>query len=616
MKMKNIIVLCGFLLLGGAALKAQQIPLSINYLFRPGLMNPAYVGSQEHNNVHVSHQQRKVLVAGWRSISQFVHFQSQPLGRNGNWGYGVNLVNDIEHTENRFAFNGAIAVQAIQTEKSRFSLGGDFGIINWNSNYNNIPVFDRTDNVLESPNNFIDLDVGVGAEYELKTKKVEVLLSGSAHQLPGNFVSSNTFNALRLLPHGFLGGHFLFTPVHNVFVGPMAFYKNIIFQQDTTIQAAELDVGLQGHLARQNMWGGASYRINMSSLNLAFGMEVYVSDTAGVTDGSGLFVDLNAGFSYPLARSTAFGPSLEIGLDINFGRPYARKNMSDTLRMIDGAFWKNDGTLARHTDDFLRPYGPPSLRSETYVSSSSVKLDYTFEDQSLMYVGTTPDISGDSLKKLGVEWIGVDGFLEGLTSFVMKDALNPDSAQVLNPDSLEALKNLASIQLTASLQASEAEVNDMAEGTVYEGELGTNNEAGDTLFIPVVYNDADTVVAIALNHYITNLELACLKLFAMQRKLRFEMEQKYGEKIFFFDEGDTYNARIVAGRDVTQFKKIRVTPNHPNQEAFQMNEVSLKFQRNEKVRKNKDGEIIPDNLPSNKRKKKKKRNSGRVRERR
>ena len=243
-------------------------------------------------------------------------------------------------------------------------------------------------------------------------------------------------------------------------------------------------------------------------------------------------------------------------------------------------------------------------------------MDYTFEDQSLLYVGTTPDISGDSLKKLGLEWIGVDGFLEGLSTYVIKDALDPDSASIMNIDSLEALKNLVSIQLTASLQASEAEVNYLAEGTIYEGELGTNNPLEDTLFIDVVYNDADTTVAIGLYRYVTNLELACLKLHSMQQKLRYEMDQKYGEKIFFYEEGEETDSRTIAGRDVVQFKKIRVTPNHPNQDAFQMNEVSLKFERFEKKKLNEDGEIIPTDLPGKKKKKKKKRNKGPVRERR
>jgi hypothetical protein len=59
-------------------LKGQQLRVSNFYLYNPHLMNPGSVGMQELNNVNLSHQQRKLSVAGWRSISQFLNFSSQP----------------------------------------------------------------------------------------------------------------------------------------------------------------------------------------------------------------------------------------------------------------------------------------------------------------------------------------------------------------------------------------------------------------------------------------------------------------------------------------------------------------------------------------------------------
>lgn len=615
MNKRYFIITFFWLLVGAAGLKAQQLPISMNYIFRPGMSNPAYVGAKEYNNLHVSHQQRKVLVAGWRSISQFVNYNSQPLGKHGNWGWGFNIINDVEHTENRLGLNAAIAVQVIKTENSRLSLGGAVGMINWNSTYEKVRVFDRNDELLNSPLNFAELDMAMGFDYELRSKILRLNIGGSGTQLPGNFLSSE-LNGLRLYPHGIAGASVLFSPLHNFFVGPMAFYKNTIFN-DTTIIASQLDVGLKGELDRQDMWVGAAYRINRAALTLAFGMQIFMSDTVGSLDQSGIFVDLNAGFSYPMGESSVFGPSMEIGLDVNFGRPYRNKNMLDTLRMIDGAFWKNDGNLNRHTDNFLKPNAPPGLRSETYVTSETVILDYEFSDQSLQYVGSTPDISGDTLKKLGLEWVGVDGLLEGMVEFVLHDALNPDSNAVINIDSLEALRSLVSLQLEASLQASEQQVNLGAEGTVYEGELGTNNASDDTLFMRVVYNDADTIVAMALNHYVTNLELACLKLYSMRQKLLYELEQAYGEKLYFYFEGDKVDARILGDRKPVQIRKPRITPNHPNQDAFQVNHVALKFKRFEKKIYNDDGEVVPDDLPTKtKRGKNKRQNGGRVRDRR
>lgn len=616
MNKRYFIITFFWLLLGAFGLEAQQLPVSMNYIYRPGMINPAYVGAKEYNNLHISHQQRKVLVAGWRSISQFINYQSQPLGKHGNWGWGFNIINDIEHTENRLAINAAIAASVIKTENSRLSLGFDLGLINWNSSYDKVRVFDRNDELLNSPLNFAELDAGIGVDYELRTKIMRFDIGGTATQLPGNFLSGQ-LNGLRLYPHALAGTSLLFSPLHNFFIGPMAFYKNTIFTSDTTILASQLDVGLKGELDRQDIWVGGSYRINRAALTLAFGMQVYVSDTAGTLDQSGVFVDLNAGFSYPMGETSIFGPSMEIGLDINFGRPFRNKNLLDTLRMIDGAFWKNDGNLMRHTDNFLKPNGPPGLRAETYVTNETVILDYEFSDQSLQYVGSTPDISGDTLKKLGMEWIGVDGFMEGVVEFVIHDALNPDSNAVINIDSLEALRSLVSIELEASLQASEQQVNLGAEGTVYEGELGTNNPSEDTLFMKVVYNDADTIVAMALNHYVTNLELACLKLYSMRQKLLFELNNIYGERLYFYSEGDKVDARILGDRQPVMIRKPRITPNHPNQDAFQVNHVSLKFKRFEKKLYNDEGEVIPDDMPGKTRKGKKGRQNGsRVRERR
>lgn len=600
---------------GLSFVQAQQMPISMNQIFRPRLINPARSGTQAHHNIFISHQQRKILVAGWKSISQFLNYNSQPMGRAANWGWGVNLVNDIEHTENRFNFTASIAAQVIKTEKSRMSLGINLGVINWNSNYNNTLVYDRNDELLLSALNFVELDAGAGIDYSINTKKVKFDLQGVAMQLPGNFLSSQ-LAGLRINPHGVVAGKLLFSPLHNVFVGPMAFYRNTIFREDTTLIKATTDVGLKLELDRQDIWVGGAYRINRGALTGAFGMQIFMTDTTAKAEKGGIFVDLNAGFSLPMAGASPFGPSMEIGLDINFGRPYANKDFSDTLRIIDGAFWKNDGNLNRHTDDFIAPNGPVGLRAETYVTPRNVLLTYGFLDQSLQYVGTTPIFQGDSLQEVGMEWIGVDGLIEGIAGYVIKDALDPDSASVLNIDSLEALKFLTSVEFSASLQASEEEVYQLAEGTIYEGEFGTNNPTEDTLFLEIIYNEQDTVVGVALNHYLNNLELAALKLHAMRKKMEYELDTRYGETLSFQREENPLNTKALVGKKLVRINQLRITPNHPNQDAFQVNEINLKFNRYERRSFTEDGEIIPDDLPSGKRKRKGKRRTTGRRDRR
>ena len=611
MKTRNLTVGLLLFLAGLSFAQAQQMPISMSQIFRPRLINPARYGSKAHHNIYLAHQQRKVLVAGWRSISQFLNYNSQPMGRAANWGWGINLTNDIEHTENRFNFTAGIAAQVIKTEKSRLSLGINLGVINWNSNYANTLVYDRNDELLLSGLNFVELDAGAGIDYAIYTKKVKFDFQGVAMQLPGNFLSDQ-LAGLRINPHAVLAGKLLFSPLHNVFIGPMAFYRNTIMREDTTLMFATTDVGLKLELDRQDLWVGGAYRINRGALSLAFGMQVFMTDTTAKAEKSGVFVDLNAGFSLPMGGATPFGPTMEIGLDINFGRPYANKDYSDTLRIIDGAFWKNDGNLNRHTDDFIAPNGPVGLRSTTYVTPRNVLLTYAFLDQSLQYVGTTPIFQGDSLQKVGMEWIGVDGLCEGIAEYVIKDALDPDSASVLNIDSLEALKFLTSVEFSASLQASEEEVYQLAEGTIYEGEFGTNNTTDDTLFLDIIYNEVDTVIGVALNHYLNNLELAALKLHSMRKKMEYELSLRYGETLSFQREEEDLDTKALVGKKLVRINKLRITPNHPNQDAFQVNEVNLKFLRYEKVTVTEDGEIIPNDIPGNGRRKKgKRRNTGR-----
>ncbi len=602
----------GFLLFfaGLTLVQAQQMPISMSQIFRPRLLNPARSGSVVHHNVFLSHQQRKILVPGWRSISQFLNYNSQPMGRSANWGWGINVVNDIEHTESRFNFTGSIAVQAIKTASSSLSLGINLGVVSWNSNYKETFVHDRDDPLLSTPFNFVDLDAGAGIGYSFSSKKVKFDLDGLFMQLPGNFLSAQ-LQGIRIIPHGVAAGKLLLSPLHNVHIGPMFFYRNIVFDSSTALFSATTDIGLMLELARQNIWVGGAYRVNRGALTGAFGMQVLTTDTAAMGERSGLFVDLNAGFSLPMWEGGPFGPSVEIGLDVSFGRPFANRDYSDTLRIIDGAFWKNDGNLNRHTDNFL-VNSPMGLKSGTYVTSRNVLLTYYFPDQSLQYVGTTPIIEDDSLKAVGVEWVGVDGLIEGIVDYVIGDALYPDSTSISNIDSLEVLKSMVSIELRASLQASERDVNQLAEGTVYEGELGTNNATDDTLFLDIIYNEIDTVLGIALYHYLNNLELAALKLHAIRMKMEYELKVKYGEVFYFKRLEDPFDPQALVGRKQVIINRMRITPNNPNQDAFQVNKINLKFSRNPRKSDGQDGDILPDDLPSKeKRKKRNRRTTGR-----
>ncbi|MEM7037776.1 MAG: hypothetical protein AAF570_12405, partial [Bacteroidota bacterium] len=212
------------------------------------------------------------------------------------------------------------------------------------------------------------------------------------------------------------------------------------------------------------------------------------------------------------------------------------------------------------------------------VAPKRVTLRYQFPDPTLLYLGTA-DFEGDSLTMVGLEWMGVDGFLEGMVHEVIREGLTPDTINVMNPEDLEPLRGIEFLELSAFLQANEAEADMAAQGVVYEGELGTNNLDEDTLYLDVVYNGADTIVGVPRNHYITNLELACLKLYTMQRKLRYELQQRYGKQFAFVQEGEEINKKELQGKRPVTIRKPRITPNNPNQDAFQVNQIRIRFSR-------------------------------------
>lgn len=581
-----------FALWGGAGqtMVAQQIPISYGMLFRPGLWNPAKVGIKDFNRFHIAHQQRHLNGFGWKSIGEFLNFSSSPQGKHGTFGWGINLSNDIEHTENRVGLSGAMSAKLINRQNSKYtnlSVGISLGFINWNSNYDSIRVYDRNDELLANRSNFVELDAGMGLDFSYKKKNWDIELGVATMQMPGNFVSNPLPVALRLYPHLLGGANILYEVVHNIQLGPTAFYKNTILRQDTVITHGFLDVGLKANLIRQDLWLGAAYRLNRSAFTVGFGWQIYVSDSANHPNKNALVVGINGGLAYPFRQSPQFGPSAEIGLDILFGREFKYRKGNDSLKFVTGSFWLTDGNVNMHLEQRLAANAPIGLRGTTYVTNKNVTLTYEFPDGSLQYLGSTPEIKGDTLYDLGMEWVGVDGLLDGVSDEIVSEALTPNTLNVKNPEVLEPLAGLVFFELAALLKANEAEAFMDAEGVVYEGELGTNNADEDTLFLSVVYNNADTIVGVPLNHYISNLELACLKLYAMRKKLQYDLETKYGDTMAFLFEGEKVDAESILGKKPVIIRKPRILPNHPNQEVFQINQVKIKFSR-------KVGDILAD----------------------
>ncbi|MEM7039365.1 MAG: hypothetical protein AAF570_20500 [Bacteroidota bacterium] len=178
-----------------------------------------------------------------------------------------------------------------------------------------------------------------------------------------------------------------------------------------------------------------------------------------------------------------------------------------------------------------------------------------------------------------MEWIGVNGLLESIPSEVIHEATHPDARNVRDPWNFEPLKRLVSIGLSASVRE-DLLAADFGADISYEGEFGFDHLDSDTLTIPVVVDEQDTVIQVIEGHIVTKLEFAALKLFAMQRKMEYELNQHFGSEFRFLHEGEQFDFdEEDEWLPIIRLRKIRLITDNPNQKPFLLNKVEMKFLR-------------------------------------
>lgn len=555
----------------------QQIPISDNYVYRPSLMNPASVGTTPLNTFFLSHQQRKLGWDGWRSMSQFVNYSSNPLGRNKNFGAGFFINNDIEHTEQRISLNGAVSVSLVRNQNSSLSVGINAGILNWSSNYEKFRVFDRRDDLLATTTNFAELDAGAGIKYFYRNYFMRAEANAALSQLPGNFVSKYV-KGINLSPHLMAGGNALFSADNNFYIGPLLFFRNTFFDGDTTLQTGMIDIGAKAEIDRWGLWVASAYRTNQSAITAGFGLKLINPDTLFEGTRTAYFLGMNAIGSYPMNESSVFGPSIELGLTLSFGLVGEGLSAPDTLQEIRGAFWKNEGNINQHKEKYLKHNAPSGLKAKTDMTDKIVMLTYEWDDNMFMYRGNDMEAGMDTLLRIaGQEWIGIDGVLGNMATEVAKDALYPDTINTQYPDSIERLRDFISIELNGFLRVDELAADFGAQGLIFNGDLPGVNP--DSVLFNVIYNGVDTTILITKDEHITNLGLACLKLDAMRKRLEYEMNKQFGANMAFVWDGGQLNDELTKGRKVVYIKKPTITPNNPNQKPFMVSQIKMQFTR-------------------------------------
>ena len=607
--------LLSLLILASAGLQAQQLVLPNYRTMWPGIFNPAHGGSHQFHEAVMLHQQRGIGDDGWSQSNLFANYSSAPFGKKNALGIGLQLFGDKDHTEQQYSFNGSMAAnfQAKTYNYLRFSTGISIGLMNWQSNYNNVPITDRDDPIIANPVNFSDLNIGLGAEFEyIDTSLLKFKLGFSGHRLAGNW-ASNDPGAPNFIIHpqftAYAGIQYIRS--YNFSIGPQAFFRNTLRGADGRIVAAQLDLGLRAEFPdRHQMWLSGAYRtggsfLKASALNFGLGFTVIDRDTSGSTPAQlkkdYLMVNFVSGFSMPLGETSTLGPSMEIGLAFKFGRRDQRVVKHDTV-MQQITFWKDNGSLNTYTDQALRPPRAGRIFAQTDTTDTTTVLSFRFHDETSAYIGENPEMdkSGRLLKKIGTEWPNMDALMEKTVSAIIDQGLHPDTNRVLNKAEIDSLHYLMWVELSSHLSWTQFGLESPFENRVYEGELGNYGNKGDTLRILVLYDMADSLVEILPGQRLNYFQFTVLQLHTLRKRLEYELREYYrGQDILVTWEENSRTPLNVEKDYISErvervfFRKLRITTDNTNQEKFQINEVRMKFRRYDGEENEGDGTLKP-----------------------
>jgi hypothetical protein len=608
---KNTISLFCLLTICIASIYGQQVPISLYQLSNPRIFNPANGGAWTNHQLLFLHQQRgsESQGLGWSNISDFISYSSPAIFNSRGIGWGIHVTGDHMHSDMRIGFAPSISASIIQNRHFRWGLGIYGGFSHWRSSFRNVPIFDAGDEIFTSPYNFTELDAGGGTDLSWIGSKVAADLGFNLSQLPASTLSRNLL-LNRLVPHCTAYGGVLFEVAYNIRVGPRVFYRNTIFNDSFSIKKGNLDIGLKAEFNRQSMWFAAGYRIHHSGWTGGFGTKIWSQDTLKNPEKSNFAVNLSAIFSVPGRAGWNIGPTAEIGLGLVIGNN-KHVTLHDTVIDI-GPIWESSANLTRHKDTRLAQGSPPGIVAGLVPLDSHVVITYEFPDDSRSYVGDNPEWAGDSLlARIGAEWVGMDNFIENLMDETVEECLSPELTNVLHKERMDSLKRLMWVQLTTNLKWDRQSAT-TGPGVSYFGELNPPGHKMDTLVFKVVYDERDTIVRIPVRgHYLNNFELAALKLYAMRKKLEYELERYYAEQnrnVLVAWEDEPLPIHWDVNADEIELKatsllfilKLRIESDHPKQKPLQLTMVTLKFRRyregdsRERIYAPREGQVFSD----------------------
>lgn len=598
--------------MGSLGLRAQQTTLPFYRLINPGMFSPSAAGGHQPHHLWLGIQQfgkgSADKESGWNSYSQFLNFNSGDLGLGKRIGWGLRMSHASQQTLRRVNFAPTFSAQLIETPRLQLGVGILLGFSNWGIDASNTLVADPNDPLLLSPGNHWDLDAGLGfnARYHLPWLRADAAFDCA--QLPGNFLSNPLPLHVQIYPFYNAGGGVLFRPAYNIWVGPRVTYHNILPRDTVTALPGGLRVGMQLLFDRQQLWFAGGYDLDAGHLTAGFGLQVLEPDTVAK---SGFGIQIQGMGTYPIISPSSeiprnWGPTIELGVSLIFARKTKEQlaKLDSTVKAED--FWRTNATITRHLARVIGDAGPDGLTAATSVVNRHVATTYSFPDNSFLFIGEGGVIYKDSLiSDLGEEWMGVDALLESISNRIVPEAFHPDSTNVRDPENFEPIAKLQNIQLVTHVSFDERAINFVAGETRYDGEIDSRNDVDSMLYIRVNYNGSDTTIGVPKGGFVTNLELAALKLHAMRKKLEYELKKNHRKDFLFVWEGQQVtDEEINGGLPIVRLKLPRIIPNNANQQSDYQHDIIVRFERDKKyVQEDNEEEFWDQDEPETKKRK-------------
>ncbi|MEM0997132.1 MAG: type IX secretion system membrane protein PorP/SprF [Bacteroidota bacterium] len=534
-------------------LRGQVVPLTLQRAYAPWLFNPATYGTTDYHRLDLMHQNHLIPGLGDVGIStQRLNYVSPRTGKRRNFGWGFTGYFDTEHTETRLMIRPGMAVRLLETPALRVSTGISIGLVSLNGSYQGkVPVGRPGDPVLSQESRFVYPDLSAGLEFLYQVPAVRVdghlmvgefapaVLGNGSLQLPNPATTDNNpflEGDAPLVPSLIAAGGIQFGAGENILIGPRGFYYQpfSLYPSGNDSVQPVVDVGMRADFRQQRFWLSGGYRLNAESVRLGFGMQFGEARIDTLTNSSHTAWGFNLGFTHQIGMNNSFGSQVEAGLFLMLP---SRKNQITVIdTVLDfGSFWKTNGQMDKHMDLYMAHLCPKGLRAETDTLSyeDKIVLQYSFPDPYLDYLGESPRFFRDSLlKSIGAEWPGVDNFLEKLTTDVINHALHPDTTLYKETKELDSLKYFIGIEITTNLRTDDVGMNlGISREKRYRGDLlHQNGRRADSVLVLVTLDELDTTIVIhphATGEVMTELELACLKLYAMRKKLEYELRKYY-----------------------------------------------------------------------------------------